>query len=168
MPSAASSCIIESMLRILIQKLFSPDNAASSAMAIAAVLGLLAFLLRPKREGSNFKLREADRPKDSHRDARAGSGTAKHSKSSKLGEAKMERVDPLKLEGIRIDLKPHEILGVAAGASPAEIQKAYRELMKRYHPDLVGPPDSRQWKDAQKIAEAIIRAKDEMLKRAKS
>ena len=28
--------------------------------------------------------------------------------------------------------------------------------MKRYHPDLVGPPGSREWKDAQKIAEEIL------------
>ncbi len=30
---------------------------------------------------------------------------------------------------------PYEVLGVRSGASKDEIQKAYRELVKRYHPD---------------------------------
>jgi hypothetical protein len=37
--------------------------------------------------------------------------------------------------------------------------------MKRYHPDLVGRPGSREWKDAQRIAEAINRAKEELAPR---
>lgn len=31
----------------------------------------------------------------------------------------------------------HEVLGVAADASPAEIRTAYRTLMSQYHPDKV-------------------------------
>jgi hypothetical protein len=30
---------------------------------------------------------------------------------------------------------PHQILGVKPGASPAEIETAYKKLLKRYHPD---------------------------------
>lgn len=32
---------------------------------------------------------------------------------------------------------PHAILGVAKGASMDEIKKAYREKLKKYHPDIV-------------------------------
>ncbi len=35
--------------------------------------------------------------------------------------------------------------------------------MKRYHPDKIGPAGSREWKDAQRIADAIIKAKEEMI-----
>ena len=31
---------------------------------------------------------------------------------------------------------PYDLLGVAASASAAEIQKAYRKLAKKHHPDL--------------------------------
>jgi curved DNA-binding protein CbpA len=33
------------------------------------------------------------------------------------------------------DLEPHELLNVEPGASVEQIKKAYRELVKVYHPD---------------------------------
>jgi hypothetical protein len=74
-----------------------------------------------------------------------------------------KKAEPLRLPGIRIDGTPHEILGVSPQATRREIQKAYRNLMKRYHPDVVAPAGTPQWKEAQKIAEAINRAKELLL-----
>jgi hypothetical protein len=36
----------------------------------------------------------------------------------------------------RVD--PHAVLGLERGASPEEVQRAYRELAKRFHPDRAG------------------------------
>jgi DnaJ-class molecular chaperone len=81
-----------------------------------------------------------------------------------LGQATVKKVQaPLQLAGIRIDGLPHEILGVSARATEVEVQSAYRELMKLYHPDKVGRPGTREWNDAQKIAEALNSARKKML-----
>ena len=32
---------------------------------------------------------------------------------------------------------PHQVLGVPRGASPEEVRKAYRALVKKHHPDVV-------------------------------
>lgn len=34
-------------------------------------------------------------------------------------------------------LTPHEVLGVDRNATPAEVQKAYRRLVREYHPDRI-------------------------------
>lgn len=74
----------------------------------------------------------------------------------------------LLLEGIRINGLPHETLGISPHAREPEIQKAYKDLMKRFHPDRVGPQGSQPWKDAQKIAEALNDARQKMLASARS
>lgn len=80
-----------------------------------------------------------------------------------LHDVSMDAEPVLELEGFVIDRPAHEILGISREATPAQIAKAYRHLMKRYHPDRIAPLGSAHWKDAQKIAEAINRARDEML-----
>jgi hypothetical protein len=112
---------------------------------------------RPKSPESGFRVREADLRKNQKPSPRNG--------PDELAQARLKA--PLSLTGIRLHGTPHEILGVRMDASESEIQSAYRELIKRYHPDKVGPPDSCEWKDAQKIAEALTQARSAMLARAK-
>jgi DnaJ-domain-containing protein 1 len=122
----------------------------------SAVVAWLLFFRNSKSHETGFKVREAD--------LRKGKGPQAPSKDA-LAHAKIKRNEPLRLTGIQINGPAHEILGVSANASEPEIQKAYREKMKQYHPDKVGRPGSREWNDAQKIAEAINRAKTELLKK---
>ena len=55
---------------------------------------------------------------------------------------------------------PYEILEVARDASPAEITRAYREQMKRYHPDRVAGLGDELQRLAHERAIAIQRAYD--------
>ena len=130
-----------------------------SIIAVIVTAAWLALRRRPTESG--FRVREADR-KLPPGGAKASAG------KDELAHAKLKRHEPLQLGGIRIDGLPHEILGVSCSASPEMIQKAYRELMKLYHPDKIGRPGSREWNDAQKIAEALNRAKDALSKRGQS
>lgn len=107
---------------------------------------------------SGFRVREADRNLQFRRESPELAAKTKSSESKKR---------PLRLTGIVIEGAPHEVLGVSALASESEIQKAYKQKMKQYHPDLMGPPGSREWLETTKIAEAINRARIEMLDRLK-
>ena len=48
---------------------------------------------------------------------------------------------------------PYEVLGVAPAASPADIQKAYRKLAKKLHPDL-NPGDKAAEEKFKEVASA--------------
>ena len=124
---------------------------AQIGLAIAVLVSV--YLMTRRKDESSFRVREADK-KNSLK-----SGT----QGSSLADAKLKRNEPLRISGIRLDGEPHEILGVSRSATAVEIQRAYRELMKRYHPDIVGRPGSREWSDAQKIAEAINAARNQLL-----
>lgn len=131
---------------------------------------LLAGLLftRRNKQASGFKLREADRLKDhifSRFPGPVDLNAAKEHARAQRGRNARPKKPTLLLGGISIDGPAHEVLGVKVDASKAEVQKAWRELMKRYHPDKVGRPGSREWADAQRIAEAINGAKEEMVER---
>jgi DnaJ-class molecular chaperone len=104
------------------------------------------FLWQKSQDQSQFKVREADIKRN-------------------IGTSNRKKKEPLALTGIRIHAPSHEILGISWPASKSEIEKAYRDLMKHYHPDRVAPPDSPQWKEAQKIAQAISQARSDLLSR---
>lgn len=57
---------------------------------------------------------------------------------------------------------PHAVLGVARNASPDEITRAYREQMKRYHPDRVADLGEDLQKVAHEKAVEIRRAYEEL------
>src|SRR4051812_2229827 len=88
---------------------------------IALIFGILLFVSRPKTPASGFKVREADRKKQS-----APGGLDFANAKYKTGNT------AFMLSGVRIDAAPFEILGISSGASVDEIQKAYRDLMKQY------------------------------------
>lgn len=128
-------------------------------LAFVVALVILCIWFANREPESGFRVRESDLKKPGRR-----SDAPKKLTSDSLAEAKLKpKAKPLQLAGISLQGEPHEILGVRADATEAQIQKAYRELMKRYHPDIVGRPGSREWEDAQKIAEAINRAKSDLL-----
>jgi hypothetical protein len=131
---------------------------------------LVVALIYRKRPTSGFKLREADRLKDHVFSRFPGPVDADavkaHARAQAQG-ARKKRGPALQLPGISIDGPAHRILGVRENATASEVNKAWRELMKRYHPDKVGRPGSREWADAQRIAEAINQAKEQMAERRK-
>lgn len=136
------------------------------ALIAFAVGALLLWRLLPPRatreeREKGFRLREHERLGEP---PPPGASTSSRASAQGAGQAPAR---PLALEGIRLDVPPHALLGVPVEAEPEEIQRAHRELMKRYHPDRVGRPDSREWRDAQAIAEALNRARGLLLEAAK-
>mgnify|MGYP005834125237 FL=1 len=57
-------------------------------------------------------------------------------------------------ENTRMARDYYQVLGVSRNASQAEIQKAYRELARKYHPDL-NPKDKEAKKKFQEVQEAF-------------
>jgi hypothetical protein len=53
---------------------------------------------------------------------------------------------------------PLSVLGLQAGATPAEIEEAYRQLAKRWHPDRGGGPDAVARMAAINVAHDLLRA----------
>ena len=168
MPYGKNKKVVTPFLQSQIVDRFGPDGVRHFFYLFqiaVGVLGLALFLInRGRAPKSGFAVREADRSTQAKQ--KAGAPGVRDARVDALAHAKIERKKPLSIGGIRIDGLPHQILGVSANATHKEVQRAYRELMKQYHPDKVGPQGSREWKDAQKIAEAINRAKTEMLKRS--
>ena len=140
-----------------------------SQIIMGVVFIVTAWLMfKPKTSSSQFKVREADkaRPKPATDDARRLADARLEIKGFEEERKKKEK-PTLALPGVRTQGTPHEILGITRDASQQEILKAYRDLMKRYHPDKVAPVNTPEWKEAQKIAEVLNQAKDTLIQKKK-
>lgn len=116
---------------------------------IGLVAGAVFFYLMKRRPASKFRMREADR-KDLGR--------------SKPGQGRAQPPPPLSLPGIRLNGEPHEILGIRADAGESEILRAYKEAIKRFHPDTIQGPAKEQLEFYQQASAAINNAKNQMIK----
>ena len=115
----------------------------------------LGFKIYGSENKSQFKTREADRINDFE---------ALNSIKSK-NETTSSKTPPLFLPGVRLQGAPHEILGVDKNASPEQIQIAYKELIKRYHPDKYIGQNPAEIAQAQKTAAILNEAKNTLLKK---
>ncbi len=58
--------------------------------------------------------------------------------------------------------QPHKVLGVAKNASPQEIKRAYRRLLRRYHPDKFAHMGKEYEETAREKTRSIIEAYEAM------
>ena len=117
--------------------------------------------IRTNTNASNFKKREANRDdldrlmKNEH----------------DLANAKIRKpksvIPPLSLPGISLTGEPHEILGVDLEASESEIMRAYKDKIKRFHPDRIQGQAKDQMKFYEQASAKINQAKEAMISNLK-
>lgn len=87
------------------------------------------FLLRKKRPANPFEARSASFKEARYKRQKNGSGNQHQSNGSNTEASDGNGTKPPKPK------TPHEILGLSPGATRREIQAAYKEAIKKYHPD---------------------------------
>ena len=121
-------------------------------------------MLSSTQSRSHFRAREADR-----------SDLTKLREGPDLAEAKLRpkhapksEMPPLALPGIRLSGEPHEILGVDEDASEVEIMRAYKDAIKRFHPDRIQGQAKEQIQFYEQASAKLNQAKDDLLKSTRS
>jgi DnaJ-domain-containing protein 1 len=136
----------------------NPTHFKLAQLGTLVLFLVVAWLIfRPKQGPSQFKNRESDRaPQPKSRP---------HSqRSDSLANAKMKIPTPPRAHpGLNLNGKPHEILGVPLHASESEIQSAFREKMKAYHPDSRSTQSPEQQAIAHEISQKLLKAREELL-----
>ena len=129
---------------------------------VVLIFGILYVIriLNSNSTRSQFRVREADRT-DLNR-LKGGPSLA----DAKLN-VKKPPPPPLLLPGMRLDGEPHEILGVKVDASEAEVMKAYKDAIKRFHPDRIQGEAQSQLQFYQEASAKLNWAKEEMLRSLK-
>lgn len=121
-------------------------------IAFLLFLALLVVLaLREKTQSSQFKTREFEKPAPV--------------RNSKLKSHSKPPSAPLALPGINLTGTAHEILGLKPNATEIEILAAYKEAIKRYHPDKIQNASMDQIAFYQEATTVINRARDELLRK---
>ena len=142
-----------------------PELVSQHFVKLQWIIGIASLLffytvLKSGNKKSQFKVREADRT-DFNR-LRSGPDLAQ----AKLKNPKVKTPSPppLSLPGIRLEGEAHEILGVAEEASEIEIMKAYKDAIKRFHPDRIQGQAQEQLQFYQQTSAKLNQAKVDMLK----
>jgi DnaJ-class molecular chaperone len=149
----------------LIPDLSSTDR--SHAFLIYNVLFLLVLIgsyrqfSKGNRE-SQFRNREAER-----NDLDKILNQGQKLENAKLPQSKRNTPPPppLQLPGINLNGEPHEVLGIRADASEEVIMKAYKDAIKRFHPDRIQGQAQDQIRFYQEASARINDAKNAMIKR---
>jgi DnaJ-domain-containing protein 1 len=129
--------------------------------AVILAFGILSVLYYMNNKGkeSGFRKREADREDlGKFRTHGPDSGEAKVRKKSPAPP-------PLSLPGIRLTGEPHEVLGVRENADEGEIMRAYKDAIKRFHPDTIQGSAKDQMQFYQEASARINDAKNAMIKK---
>ncbi len=131
------------------------------------ILGLLSALwfLRIRQNPSQFRAREADR---SDLDRFLNSSPESGRSSRAPGPRKNRPPPPLLLPGIRLTGEPHEILGIPENSTELEILRAYKEAIKRFHPDTIQGSAREQMRFYEEASARINDAKETMIRRLRN
>ena len=127
---------------------------------------LILVYLRNKSTPSQFKNREANR-KDLDQLWKRGEDLSQSRLVDKKPQSRPATPPPppLALPGLRMNGAPHEILGIAENATEAEVMKAYKEVIKRYHPDTIQGAAQDQILFYQEASARINEAKNVLIKK---
>lgn len=159
--------IAESGPRVFIPLKLNDNNLMNAFFAIQwglaiGLIGLFVYLTR-NRQTSGFRRDETDPDTEEMEMPGFKPDALPPPAGNKSGNTTGRRNSGQRPPSQTFTGLPHEILGVAPDASPKEIQKAYRALMKKYHPDKRARPGTEAWHEAQRIAARINEAKDTLL-----